>query len=480
MCWSTKEASEDLAVSVRLPSAPEILRQSTAVQNSRYDQDSVVYPSAIRVPSVLYALTPILSQPMEWTAHVHPEGARYYVHNVLGIVTNAPLHIPSLYDRLCIAIAEVGGIIAELQCSLPHDYEVHLQLDYASNRCDYYAIDHDKQREFWFMDSNSDELKLPAVTSLTHLEHTLQEHYWTHVEFYPHRPVAKHLRQELLSVLRHAQADHLTSDSSTFPFDAKQCATFIKLINLSDEACENSYMTSVIARIWTTVCLHRFQNYYGEDYARLCRDQRCLEASSIQPTFLMRACFIGLFNMPNSFKADLDGLFIDNLLHIIHWRTFSNMLRTSWKTSCIESVSLIIINGILLGLSRTYLSSYTCLASLVLSAGSLYTSFNLLEQYSGAETYTASIVADHLDKLKQTVGFDALAALFALPKALVGWSIIFLCTGIIGIVFETIGLWVAILPTIAIALGATIYVLHLVISCIHTMFDHTQEHSSEV
>lgn len=41
MCWSTKEASEDLAVSVRLPSAPEILRQSTAVQNSRYDQDSV-------------------------------------------------------------------------------------------------------------------------------------------------------------------------------------------------------------------------------------------------------------------------------------------------------------------------------------------------------------------------------------------------------------------------------------------------------
>lgn len=37
-------------------------------------------------------------------------------------------------------------------------------------------------------------------------EHTLQEHYWTHVEFYPHRPVAKHLRQELLSVLRHAQA----------------------------------------------------------------------------------------------------------------------------------------------------------------------------------------------------------------------------------------------------------------------------------
>lgn len=82
--------------------------------------------------------------------------------------------------------------------------------------------------------------------------------------------------------------------------------------------------------------MHRFQNYYGEDYARLCRDQRCLEASSIQPTFLMRACFIGLFNMPNSFKADLDGLFIDNLLHIIHWRTFSNMLRTSWKTSCIE------------------------------------------------------------------------------------------------------------------------------------------------
>ena len=42
-----------------------------------------------------------------------------------------------------------------------------------------------------------------------HAEHLLQEQYWTHCEFFPHRPVPSALRKELNDTFRQARAGQL-------------------------------------------------------------------------------------------------------------------------------------------------------------------------------------------------------------------------------------------------------------------------------
>lgn len=69
----------------------------------------------------------------------------------------------------------------------------------------------------------------------------------------------------------------MTSDYSTFPFDAEQCAKFIELINVERmlpeiwvtksrltpfsilaKALENTYLTCVIGRLWALVCRYHY------------------------------------------------------------------------------------------------------------------------------------------------------------------------------------------------------------------------------
>ena len=37
------------------------------------------------------------------------------------------------------------------------------------------------------------------------VEYALQEHYWTHIEYFPHNSVSQELRHELAGILRHGQ-----------------------------------------------------------------------------------------------------------------------------------------------------------------------------------------------------------------------------------------------------------------------------------
>ena len=90
----------------------------------------------------------------------------YYVNNNLNIVTYTPVHVRTEYERLCDAIAEIQDLISKLSWALPEDYEVQLQLDPDSPRCGYYAVDHERQTEFWFQEVDSyDDLGIDRVSS---------------------------------------------------------------------------------------------------------------------------------------------------------------------------------------------------------------------------------------------------------------------------------------------------------------------------
>lgn len=108
--------------------------------------------------------------PEGWTAHLHPEGAIYYVNTKLRLVTNTPVHDAAKFEQLCGAIAAIQNIISDFQWTLPQDYEIQLQLDTDSSKCGYYAVDHDRQIEFWFEDVESCEhLEIDRVSSRENL-----------------------------------------------------------------------------------------------------------------------------------------------------------------------------------------------------------------------------------------------------------------------------------------------------------------------
>lgn len=46
-------------------------------------------------------------------------------------------------------------------------------------------------------------------------EYVLQEHYWTHVEYFPYRPISQQLVKQLSNILRHAEAGiHILENSA--------------------------------------------------------------------------------------------------------------------------------------------------------------------------------------------------------------------------------------------------------------------------
>ncbi|KAI0076092.1 hypothetical protein K474DRAFT_1598760 [Panus rudis PR-1116 ss-1] len=399
---------------VELPEYAEasILRPSHAARNRRYDTNKTTPP--------------------EWIRHIHPEGAPYYVHSILHITTDTNIENAEYYNRIGEAISEVGSLLDATGLKLPQDYEIVLQWDALSCKCDYYMVNHDNQTEFWLSEQHSEDLDIASAASWRHAGHALTEHYWTHIEYFPHRPVRKHLRLELVAILRHARIDQMTSHDSTFPYSAVHCAELLKTIGVEAS--------------------HRFQNYYGEEYARLGRDQRRLNKTSWDRTLPMQVCSILLFRFPEQLAGELDNLFVDNLVYSIHWETFATKMLREWQNQLLHAGMLAIANAILLHHNGGPVASYSGLASLLVAVGGCYASFTLKQRYDGSEIHTAA-VAEHLNDIKsRTLGFEPAAALFCLPKALVAWSIILLTIEVTGMAFDRVGSGIAILPAIVMAM----------------------------
>ncbi|KAK7694683.1 hypothetical protein QCA50_001871 [Cerrena zonata] len=440
---------------------------TTADKNTRYEVNEMASGWEESVESSSYGVARFgIDLPEGWTAHLHPEGAVYYVNAKLRTVTNTHIQDGVQYQRLCDAISEIQNTISNLEWPLPPDYEIHLQLDTDSDKCGYYVVDHDKQLEFWFEDVHSfKDLDLWRVSSRANLNYKLQEHYWCHVEYYPHRSVSKRLRLELFSFLRYCKTDILTSMVSTYPYEPELCEELIKSIDLPDEACDNTFYTCAIARIWRGIALHKFQHYYGETYARLNLDKRRLMEEPKPNSLLIKLGFLMLFNMPQSLQNDLELLYLDGLVLAKNWRRFSLKIHKMWKMACLQSMFLIISNGILLITGRTFLSIYPGLASLAFAATGLYSGFNLLEHYNEAENYSSETALSHLHKWLFR-GYAKLAFVYALPKALVGWSIILLTTEVLGLAFEKTNFYLIYILGALLALATIIHCLRKLISWI--------------
>lgn len=147
--------------------------------------------------------------PEQWQIYVNPEGARYYVNATLGMVTDTAIHQAILFEGVMKAFHELKTMEACATTPASQNTEIFVQLQgdeaVACKKCNYYIVDHDKQTEFWYHSMDVSQFGICDATSESHVGLALQEQYWVHTEYYPHRPVSKYLRDELVGILRHGQ-----------------------------------------------------------------------------------------------------------------------------------------------------------------------------------------------------------------------------------------------------------------------------------
>ncbi|PSS37766.1 hypothetical protein PHLCEN_2v459, partial [Hermanssonia centrifuga] len=300
-----------------------------------------ITPIDITIPAGLHSnLSPRMPRymPPEWTTHVSPEGGRFFVNSIMQVVTDTNIYDLQLYQRLQYGITEFQALSSQLDKGLPNHSELFIQLanpaDEKCGQCNYYIVDHDTQTEYWLHPVDPYEMGIFRVTSESHIKYALQVHYWAHVEYFPHRPIHSTKRGELINILRHAQLDHLTSMTSTFPYGIKECEKFqAALLNVKEDEPDNFYTTSMTARLWAAVSQYKFDNCHGEEYARLDRLQYIGEQPVVQKSVGLTILFGLLLGFPKKVNEDLESVYVDDIVCETHWKKFMCDMTESWKDS---------------------------------------------------------------------------------------------------------------------------------------------------
>ncbi len=96
------------------------------------------------------------------------------------------------------------------------------------------------------------EISADAVVS----GYTLGDMYWQHVEQFPsHSPNGLSLAiDDLISIFIHGQGDHMTSENSTFPYVAKECKNFIRVLEGAKQRLDHPGSICIVARLWSVIC----------------------------------------------------------------------------------------------------------------------------------------------------------------------------------------------------------------------------------
>ncbi|KZT34266.1 hypothetical protein SISSUDRAFT_1131983 [Sistotremastrum suecicum HHB10207 ss-3] len=304
-------------------------------------------------------------------------------------------------------------------------------------KCRYYFVDHAHRAVFWIDQTDTIKLDLPPVSSVSHLKLLLQQHYWTHVEFFPiHISIPQVMEEELIAILTHASIDASTSDLSTVPYDAEQCNTFLKLIReMPDSQRAMGFRNCVIGRIWSEICANHFVNLRGEPNARLSRNQRLLPAPVIESTWYLKATDKLFFGSPEFYEASISEHWVDKVCYSAHWRKLMLSLIEGWKSTAIYSLMLLVFSAAILVIlfqygevirsASLYVAQMSCFVSLLFSLTSFTSSILLIYYHKGQVENSASAVVDYLEfAFHARFGHKPLSILFSIPWGTFIWSLI--------------------------------------------------------
>jgi len=366
-------------------------------------------------------------QSQGWTISAHPEGKRYAHSKAqagITLVTEAHITEPRVLDQLNAWLALICDVIAEGHINLPETSNLFLEIQEDSS-CNYYFAQHDLRTIFWLDAHDTISVGLPPSFSSNHLQYALQENYWIHVELFPEiaSQYSSTALDELQVIFLHARADALTSETPTFPYPVEQCEDFIDLLQRGKDHASSPYVVTYVARLWVTVANHRFFIHFGEDHCRLSSDQAILEVPDSRRSLILAIISNTLlFGLPNEIESKFESLWVDQLAYTSPWRKH--------VAGTVEELSRMISWFLALLISNTLMIQISSIPALIHSSlllcvfGIMITSVLLREQRGLLDTNvaTASVYLD--DRNTKSCGFQPIAIVHSLPKALFVWALL--------------------------------------------------------
>ncbi|OJT02357.1 hypothetical protein TRAPUB_7140 [Trametes pubescens] len=272
--------------------------------------------------------------PSGWSSHIQPEGKRYFVRDSSPrIVTDAYIYSSITQEKVLHFAAAVVKMIDAKQISLPDSAEVYLSPSESEDECGYYVADHATHILFWLEEVDLDQLSIPDVVSEEHLRYTLGDLYWQHIEQFPsHSPNGLSLAvDDLIAIFIHGQGDHMTSENSTFPYVAKECKNFIRVLEGAKQRLDHPGSICIVARLWSVISRSRVQTHYAQERTRLACDQLILDLPEAPRGRIFAAASRLLFGIPQTYAAKLDRVFSDEIVFVHPWRNFMTQCRAEWQ-----------------------------------------------------------------------------------------------------------------------------------------------------
>ncbi|EIW78387.1 hypothetical protein CONPUDRAFT_167409 [Coniophora puteana RWD-64-598 SS2] len=423
---------------------------TTSRQSNRYCQSAHIEPTHTAIAAGngnVARAEPQHDVCASWTGHIHPEGKRYHAMNWrdFRVVTEDNIHDSEVSLRLTTAIQWIDEVAIQSTSFNPGFVELFIELCDSDKElvCRYYFVDHAAKTQFWLDSVSTEELGLDAAVSSSHHRHQLEHLYWIHVDFFCVHlapELSPVIQDELINVLIHAQGDHMTSSTSTFPYSSDKCEGFVKLLSHRGHALD-PYTLCVVARLWGVVAQHRFTTYYGECNPQLDRFQIMQPYALERSTWAIGLCNRMLWNMPRLYEQRLDDVFANDQVYVHLWHDFMTLCTEDWRTSLawtfptlISSSLLLIADGCALMTLPGVLTSYMSVISCV----------TLICTHQNLAKGTASTAARFLkDAQSPTSGMLPLAIVYGLPKALSIWSIICFGGQILFMLYRYLGVGVA-------------------------------------
>ncbi|KAJ7645190.1 hypothetical protein DFH06DRAFT_1096919 [Mycena polygramma] len=438
-----------------------ILRPITSYSTNRYENKALVDTFAMGISPGLFTKSrepePEYLAPL-WSGHVHPEGQLYFFHDgPLRVVTEANIHCPDTMENVGRWIKHIEALLSDVEIQISEDFELFVEID--GENCAYYFVDHATCAQFWLESSDTDRLGLQQVSSASQLKIMLEELYWVHVEHFPmHLPALPVQKlDELISVFNHGLCDQMTSRTSTFSYTAEKCTVFLSVLQGCKANLNNGHTTWIIARLWSVIDHNKCLTNYGEEHARLSRDQYILYDPEQKYRWISCIAACLTFKTSDLHLARLDDVFVDHMVYADRWEALIGNCLKEWRGSAAGAFAGLVLHLPFLASSSASPALLTASAALYISA--LGASILLDHVYVSMEGLGADDARDYLESIQSPVfKFQFVAFTFSLPKALQLWGSLILLGNCLYVVFNYFG-WRAAVGLAALA-ALVILMLH--------------------
>ncbi|KAI9458596.1 hypothetical protein BJY52DRAFT_413027 [Lactarius psammicola] len=307
----------------------------STIRDSRYPgivrmRFSPTIKSDVVLPGAGLASVPSY-QSQGWTISARPEG-KHYAHTTIWagttVVTEACVMEPGVSDQLNAWLAVIHSVITEKQINPPETSHLFLEVHQDLGTCNYYFVDHVLHTVFWL--HTLDVVSSGPLRSFSngHLQHSLQENYWIHVELFP-ETASKYSAaalNEIYDVLtmrsragetksplcRHLGVmdnllDALSLEPPPFPYTNEECEELIDILERRKGHASSPHTTAYIARLCATVANHRSLIHFEASGSK----------RGLISTIVLKVL---LFGLPDEHQARFESLCVDRLICTSRWR----------------------------------------------------------------------------------------------------------------------------------------------------------------